>query len=131
MNSKSLRSALGKTRGLGSAKLGTEHFLIQRLSAILLIPLGIWFCFSIASIPQMDYANFVNWLSSPISTSLMILTVMMCYYHAYLGLQIVIEDYVSDHAVRFSVILAVQILSILMTVISIVSILKVTLGGNA
>ncbi len=130
MNSKSLRSPLGKTRGLGSAKLGTEHFLMQRLSAILLAPLGIWFCFSIASIPQMDYANFVNWLSSPLSASLMVLTVILCFYHAYLGLQIVIEDYVSDHAIRFASILAVQIICILMSVISVVSVLKITLGGN-
>ncbi len=130
MNNKSLRSPLGKTRGLGSAKFGTEHFLVQRLSAVLLIPLGIWFCFSIASLPQLDYASFIGWLSSPVSASLMILAVIMCYYHAYLGLQIVIEDYISEHAIRFASILAVQIICILMSVISVVSVLKITLGGN-
>lgn len=131
MNTKSLRSPLGRIRGLGSAKYGTEHFLTQRVSGLILIPLGLWFCFCVASLPQMDYAHLVEWMSSPISASLMILTLLLTYYHTYLGLQVVIEDYVSSHGLRFTAILAVQLLCVLMSVVSVVSILKITLGGAA
>lgn len=131
MNSNSLRSPLGKVKGLGSAKSGTEHFLVQRLTAIALVPLTIWFCFSLAAMPQMDYANFSAWLQSPVSASLMILTVLVTFYHAYLGLQVVIEDYVSGHAVRIAAIIAVQFICILMSVIGVVSVFKIATGGAA
>ncbi len=128
-NNNSLRSPLAKAKGLGSARSGTAHFLIQRLTALFLIPLGIWFCFSLASMVQMDFSHFVNWLQSPLSASLMVLTLITMFYHSYLGLQMVIEDYVSDHAIRFAAILAVKISCVLLTVIAVVSVLKITTGG--
>ncbi len=131
MNSKSLRSPLGKVKGLGSAKSGTHHFVVQRLTALALVPITIWFCFSLAAMPQMDYANFISWLQSPVSASLMIITVLVTFYHAYLGLQVVIEDYISDHATRLAAIIAVQFICILMGVIGVVSVLKIATGGAA
>lgn len=131
MNTNSLRSPLGKVKGLGSAKSGTHHFIVQRLSAIALIPLTIWFCFSLAAMPQMDYASFVAWMQSPVSASLMIITVIASFYHAYLGLQVVIEDYVSDHAIRLAAIIAVQFICILVSVIGVVSVLKIVAMGGA
>ena len=131
MNSNSLRSPLGKVKGLGSAKSGTEHFIAQRLSALALVPLTIWFCFSLAAMPQMDYANFTGWLQSPLNVSLMILTVLATFYHAYLGLQVVIEDYVSDHALRLTSIIIVQFICILVSVIGVVSVFKIATGGAA
>ncbi|HBR97993.1 MAG TPA: succinate dehydrogenase, hydrophobic membrane anchor protein [Gammaproteobacteria bacterium] len=131
MNSNSLRSPLGKVKGLGSAKSGTEHFMVQRLTALALIPLTVWFCFSLAAMPQMDFETFTAWLRSPISASLMILTIIMTFYHAYLGLQVVIEDYVSDHAVRLAAIIAIQFICILVSVIGLVSVVKIIVGGPA
>jgi succinate dehydrogenase / fumarate reductase membrane anchor subunit len=130
-NSNSLRSPLGKVKGLGSARSGTHHFLAQRLTALALIPLTIWFCFSLASMAQMDYASFTAWLQSPISASLMILTVVATFYHAYLGLQVVLEDYVSNHATRMISIIVVQFICILVSVIGAVSVIKIAMGGAA
>ncbi len=131
MNSKSLRTPLGKVKGLGSARSGTGHFIAQRLTALALVPLSVWFCFSLASMPQMDYATFSAWLSSPISSSLMILTILTTFYHLHLGVQVVIEDYISDHAIRIVGIIAVQFVSILLAVTGVVSVLKVAMGGVA
>lgn len=131
MNTKTLRSPLGKVKGLGSAKSGTGHFMAQRLTALALIPLSIWFCFSLASMPQMDYSTFTAWLSSPISSSLMVLTILTTFYHLHLGVQVVIEDYISNHAMRIVGIIAVQFASILLAVTGIVSVLKVATGGTA
>ncbi len=131
MNSNSLRSPLGKVKGLGSAKSGTGHFIVQRLTALALIPITLWFCFSLAAMPQMDYASFTAWLQSPFSAAMMLLTVVVVFYHAYLGLQVVIEDYVSDHGIRLIAIIAVQFICILMAVVGIVSVLKIATGGAA
>lgn len=131
MNTKTLRSPLGKVKGLGSAKSGTGHFMAQRLTALALIPLSIWFCFSLASMPQMDYTTFTAWLSSPISSSLMVLTILTTFYHLHLGVQVVIEDYISNHAMRIVGVIAVQFASILLAVTGIVSVLKVATGGTA
>lgn len=129
MNTKTLRSPLGQVKGLGSAKSGTGHFLTQRLTALALIPLSLWFCFSVASMPQMDYATFTAWLSSPISASLMILTIISTFYHVHLGVQVVIEDYISNHAMRIIGVIAVQFASILLAVTGVVSVLKIAMGG--
>lgn len=131
MSSNSLRSPLGKVKGLGSAKSGTHHFMVQRLTALALIPLTLWFCFSLAAMPTMDYATFTTWLQSPVSASLMILTVLLTFYHAYLGLQVVIEDYVSDHGLRLASIIGVQFLCGLLAVIGTVSVIKILIGGAA
>ena len=131
MNPKSLRSPLGQVKGLGSARSGTGHFIAQRLTALALIPLSIWFCFSLAGMPQMDYATFTAWLTSPVSSSLMILTILTTFYHLHLGVQVVIEDYISDHAIRIVGIIAVQFASILLAVTGVVSVLKIAMGGAA
>ncbi|MDO6459779.1 succinate dehydrogenase, hydrophobic membrane anchor protein [Granulosicoccaceae sp. 1_MG-2023] len=131
MSSNSLRTPLGKVKGLGSAKSGTHHFLVQRLTALALIPLTLWFCFSLASMPAMDYASFTAWLQSPVSASLMILTVLVTFYHASLGVQVVIEDYVSGHGLRLASIIAVQFVCALLAVVGTVSVIKILIGGAA
>lgn len=89
-----LRTALGQVRGLGSAKEGTEHFWIQRLTALALLPLMIWFVASIACLAGADHAQVVEWLSSPFAAVFMILMIGTGFYHLKLGVQVVIEDYI-------------------------------------
>ncbi|MCB2109117.1 MAG: succinate dehydrogenase, hydrophobic membrane anchor protein [Rhodobacteraceae bacterium] len=125
---KSLRSPLGRARGLGSAKEGAHHWWAQRLTAIALIPLTIWFAYSLASLAGGSYADFTAWLSAPINATLMILVVSVAFHHAQLGMQVVFEDYVSSHALRTGTIIAVKFACAAFAALSIVSILVVAFG---
>ena len=92
-----LSTPLSRVKGLGSAKEGTTHFWYQRLTAIILIPLILWFCISVASMP-VDHSTLVGWIQRPAVAIGLILLILSTFYHAQLGLQIVIEDYVSTHS---------------------------------
>ena len=124
-----LRTPLSQAKGSGSAKKGTGHFWHQRLTALALIPLVIWFCFSLASLAAMDYASITAWLASPLSAILMICSLIAVFFHASLGLQVVIEDYVSDHATRTAAIILVHLLCVLLGVTGVFSVLKIAIGS--
>ena len=91
-----LRTPLSQVKGLGSAKEGTGHFWVQRLTAIGLVPLVLWLSFSIAALPGMDYVSIREWISSPFTSIMLILFLIAGFYHAKLGLQTVIEDYIGN-----------------------------------
>ena len=96
----SLRTPLGKVRGLGSAKDGTEHFWVQRVTAVALVPLTIWFVASLVCLTGSSRADVVGRLSSPINSILMLLVIFAGMYHLKLGLQVIIEDYVHGEAMK-------------------------------
>jgi len=127
--SKSLRSALGEVRGLGAAKHGTEHWWAQRVTSVALIPLTIWFVLGVISHLGAGYPEFVAWMKSPFSAAMMILTVSVVAYHAYLGLQVVIEDYIHVECQKIAALLAVKFLAILLATACIVAVLKLTFGA--
>ena len=108
---------------------GTGHFWVQRLTAIALIPLAIWFCFSLASMPQMSHANLSAWMASPFNAALMILVIGVGLYHGKLGLQVIVEDYIADRSKRVVIIGAITIICTLFGVIGIVSVLKLSFGA--
>ena len=85
------RSPAGRVRGLGSAKEGTTHFIRQRVSAIGLLFLVPWFLISGVTAAQGGYAGVVEWVSSPINATLLILTLGAAFYHMRLGMQVVVE----------------------------------------
>lgn len=124
-----LRSPLSLVKGLGSAKSGTDHWWMQRITALALIPLVLWLCFSIASLPGADYATIKAWLSSPAIVTLLIITIIAIFYHAQLGLQVVIEDYVPNHATRLVTIIIVNFLCIIFAVVAIISLFKISFGA--
>jgi succinate dehydrogenase / fumarate reductase membrane anchor subunit len=101
MTDKGMRSDLGRVRGLGTAKEGVHHWWMQRLTAIALIPLTLWFIISIASLNSASYAETVNWLSIPLVSIFMILLVSSTLYHALLGVQVVVEDYIHHEGFKF------------------------------
>ncbi|MEQ8734221.1 MAG: succinate dehydrogenase, hydrophobic membrane anchor protein [Rhodospirillaceae bacterium] len=127
--SHSLRSALGKARGLGSAKDGTHHWWLQRVTAIALIPLTIWFVASLIALAGHDYAAFLNWFGQPINATVMILFLAVAFHHAQLGMQVVIEDYVSSHGWRTATNLLVKFACYALAALSIISILTIALGA--
>ncbi len=124
----SLKSALGRARGLGSAKEGVGHWWAQRVTAIALVPLSLWFAVAVIGLSHADYATFKGWMGKPGNASLMLLTVLTVMYHAQLGLQVVIEDYVSCEAKKLVLLIAMKLAAAFLAVFMTVSILKVAVG---
>ncbi len=127
MNGKNMRTPLGRARGLGSAKDGVHHWWMQRLTAVALVPLCLWFAASLVSVAGADHAATVAWIGSPLVAILLILLVVAGFYHAALGLRVVIEDYVGSEAVKQVALVLVQFACIALGVATVFSILKLAL----
>ena len=117
----SLRSDLGRVRGLGSAKEGTSHWWAQRLTAVALLPLSFWFVWSVINLVGVDHIGFKNWLNENANLVLMILFVGSLFYHMQLGLQVVIEDYVHSEKKKVTSLVLNLFLALFLGVSSIVS----------
>ena len=89
-----MRSQLGRVRGLGSSKSGVEHWWVDRLTAIALIPLTVWFVISVLVLLGAAQPVVVAWAARPVNTVLLLALVIMTFHHMQLGLQVVIDDYV-------------------------------------
>ena len=96
------RTYIGRVRGLGSARHGGEHWLKQRLTAIGNILLTIWFVVSLLLMPNFEHATLAQWLAQPVVAVPMILMIANIFWHARLGLQVLIEDYVHDEGLKFA-----------------------------
>ncbi len=127
--SHNLRSPLGRARGLGSAKEGLHHWWVQRLTALALIPLTVWFVASVVGLAGSGYEEFVLWLANPCNATIMILFLGVGLHHAQAGMQVVLEDYVSHHGWRIASIIAVKFICYGLAALGIVSTLIVTFGG--
>ena len=99
------------------------------MARVVMIPLVLWFGFSLASLPQASHADLVGWISSPPVTVALVLLILTVFYHAQQGLQVVIEDYISTHWQRTIVIIAVSFLCLLLAVIGVIAVLRIALGG--
>jgi succinate dehydrogenase / fumarate reductase membrane anchor subunit len=128
-SSNNLRSPLGRARGLGSAKEGLHHWWAQRLTALALIPLTVWFVASVVGLAGGGYDEFAFWLASPCNATAMILFFAVTFHHAQLGMQVVLEDYVSDHGWRVGSIIVVKFICYGLAALGIVSTLLVTFGA--
>ena len=122
-----LRSPLGRARGLGSAKAGSHHWWAQRLTAIALLPLTLWFIFSVIHLSGASHQVVIDWLSAPLTLGLMLALVVATFYHLQLGVQVVIEDYVHSELVKVGAVLLMKALCVLLTLVCIVSVLKIGL----
>jgi succinate dehydrogenase / fumarate reductase, membrane anchor subunit len=127
----SLRSPLRRVTGHGSAKGGAAHWYAQRVTAVALVLLGLWFVISLATLGGASHLRVVQWLSSPIASALAVLLVLTAAYHALLGLQVVIEDYVADKGKRMAVLLAVKFALAVAAVIGVLAVLRIAFGVAA
>ncbi len=123
------RTPLGRVRGLGSAKEGTHHWWMQRVTAIALVPLTLWFVVSVIGLVGKPYAAVAGWIGNPIVSVFLILMVIATFYHAWLGIQVVVEDYVHAKAVKITSLLLVKFLCFVLAAASIYSILLISLSG--
>ncbi|MGE5546939.1 MAG: succinate dehydrogenase, hydrophobic membrane anchor protein [Solirubrobacterales bacterium] len=123
-----LRSPIGRARGLGSAKSGAGHYWLQRLTAIGLVPLALWFVISVIGLAGADYAVFKGWLGRPFNATMMLLVMLTAIYHAVLGVQVVVEDYVHTESSKWALLIGTRLLGAFLAVFMTVSILKVAVG---
>jgi len=126
-------SPLAKIRSLGSARNGTKVFIAQRLTGIALVPLLIWLIFSITSLlyyTDFGYVSVSNWVRTPYVTVFLILTMSLLFYHSFIGLREILEDYVPNHTIKIISIILVEFFIITVTVASILAILRVALGDQ-
>jgi len=125
----SLRTPLGRVRGLGSAKGGTSHWWSQRLTALALIPLCLWLVVVAVSYAGADYESAVAFVASPMVTIILLLLIGAMFYHAQLGLQVVVEDYVHVDWLKFTVLIAMKFALIIAAVAAATSVIRVSLGN--
>jgi succinate dehydrogenase / fumarate reductase, membrane anchor subunit len=124
-----IQTPLGRAKGLGSAKDGTHHWIVQRVTAIALIPLSLWFIFMMACFAKEGfvYADLIAWVVNPINATGLVLFAIAMFYHSALGVQVIIEDYVHQGFLKYSALLLNQIGFFALTVFSIIAILKIAL----
>jgi succinate dehydrogenase / fumarate reductase membrane anchor subunit len=125
----SLRSPLGQVLGLGTAKDGTGHWWGQRVSGIALAILGLWFAWSIATMSGFSHAEAVVFIGRPINALLLLLLSVTMAYHSYLGIQVVIEDYVHGHGLKTASLILSRFAHVFLAVAAIFAILRLGIGS--
>lgn len=124
-----LRDPLKRARGLGSAKSGVHHFVVQRLTALALIPLAVWFAFIVVRMLHTDYAAAHALIAEPVNAFLMIAFLIAMFWHAQLGLQVVIEDYVHTLWLALPLQIVVRFLCVLGALASALAVIRIMLGS--
>jgi succinate dehydrogenase / fumarate reductase membrane anchor subunit len=127
----SLRSPLSRAKGLGSAKQGTHHWIWQRLTAIALVPLSLWFVFSVIAQSGASYEEVIAWVETPLVAILLAVFLATLFHHSQLGLQVVIEDYIHSEWKKISLLVLVKFAHVLMAAAGIFAVLKIALGADA
>jgi succinate dehydrogenase / fumarate reductase membrane anchor subunit len=112
----SLKSPLGRVLGRGSAGTGTEHWLGQRLSAVAMVPLTLWFALSLLALPALDFHAVNAWVVAPLHAVLLVLLLVALVYHSSLGTQVVVEDYVHSPALRAATLVFLRLSHIVLAV---------------
>ncbi|MEX2122524.1 MAG: succinate dehydrogenase, hydrophobic membrane anchor protein [Woeseia sp.] len=119
------RTPLARVLGSGSAKEGTDHWWRQRVSAVALLGLGIWFLISLAQLPGFGHDDVLQWISRPWSAVLLLLLIVSLAYHSDLGIQVVIEDYVHQPFLKIAALIVVRFLHLLLAAVSGFAILSI------
>jgi succinate dehydrogenase / fumarate reductase, membrane anchor subunit len=127
----SLRSPLGRVQGLGSAKSGSSHWIGQRITAVALTLLGLWFVVSLLMLGGLGRERVTAWLGSPLRSVLAVLFVLVAAWHANLGLQVIVEDYVGARGMRVAVLVVVKFALIVAAVAGVLAVLRIAFGVAA
>ncbi|MCU0736058.1 MAG: succinate dehydrogenase, hydrophobic membrane anchor protein [Methylotetracoccus sp.] len=96
------RTPIARARGLGSAHHGSLHWWRQRISALTLVPLGLWFAVCLVRLPNADYDTVRAWFQNPVNNGVLLVFLVIALYHAALGLRVILEDYLHARWLKFS-----------------------------
>lgn len=124
----SYQSDMAKVKGLGSVKHGFGHWWMQRLTAVLLIPTGVFVLISLMKLDALTAASVVIWMQNPINSILLLLFLLTASYHGALGLQVVVEDYIGSHSAQLVLQYLIKISMILLMMINVYSVSSVLFG---
>jgi len=124
-----MQSYLGRARSLGASRNGVGPWWIMRLTSIALVPLSLWFVFSIVSLLGADYATFQNWISGVGNLTLMTLFIVITFHHAQQGMCEVVHDYVHNKLPLYIGLISIKFLAVLLAGASLISVFKVAFGG--
>ncbi len=127
----SLRSPLGRVLGSGSAKDGTGHWWAQRVSAVALVILGLWFLVSLQLLAGFDHQNVAGWVAQPFNSVMLALFAATLAYHSAIGMQVVIEDYVHGPSVKVISLILNNFVHVFLAAAAVVAVLGIALGGAA
>ena len=125
----SMRSPLSRARGFGPARNGVQTFLAERISAVALIPLTLWFVFSVAQLPAASYTAVKQWVAAPSVAVALVLFIATLFYHSSLGVKVVIEDYVAGEGLKLAALLLVKFVHAALAAAAIFAVLKIALGS--
>lgn len=123
------RTPLSRVRGLGSAKAGSHHWWMQRVTAVALMPLSLVAISLLNSLFNDTYAQTVAWLASPLNSTLIIAWLLAVFYHSALGLQVVIEDYVAAEGAKIAAIWSVNLIFFLLALAGVLAVLRTISAG--
>ena len=126
-----MRSPLGRAIGLGSAKEGVEHWWVQRITAVALVPLSLWFVVAIIRLVGADIDTVGEWVGRPLPAILLVLLLIATFYHAALGLQVVIEDYVHAELTKLGLVMIVRLVCFAFAVAGIFAVLSMAVGMSS
>ena len=121
----SIRTPLGKVRGLGAAKEGAHHFIVQRVSAIALIFLVPWLLISLLAAVRGGYEGAVDFIANPLNAILILLAVGVALYHMRLGMQVVIEDYIAKTGTKLFLLILNTFISVGLFAVAAFSVLAI------
>jgi succinate dehydrogenase / fumarate reductase membrane anchor subunit len=124
-----MSSPLARAIGLGSAKEGVEHWWVQRVTAVALVPLVLWFVIAVIGLVGADRAAVIAWVKSPMPAVFLILLLVATFYHTALGLQVVIEDYVHGEGLRLGTLMVMRFLCIVLALRGVIAVLMMALGA--
>lgn len=118
---------LAKARGLGSAHHGVQHWMHQRITALALIPLTIWLVYSVVSLSGVSHGEFITWMRQPVNALLMVFFIIAGFYHAALGMQVIIEDYVHCKCAKLASLIGLNLFFLGGAIACLYAILKIAL----
>lgn len=120
-------SSLKQAQGLGTSKNGVHHWIFQRISAIALIPLGLWFVGVFVVLLPAPYMEVIHFFSSPWTVTLAISFIIVLFYHGSISMQVIWEDYVPQELLRWALVMGTHLFCSFLAILSIISVLKVYL----